>query len=156
MLRRFLGKQRHGFTLLEAMVALLILVLTMPLLNAQMKVFMAAVRVDNMHEVDNWQLANCQLQRFLSHCQVVTCSPHRVKLYHQQEQKDYQLETYRSDATHLMLRLRGATQGHMPLFQQLKTITLTYQAPCLKLTGAFRHSGQTFQQRYYLLPKIKE
>lgn len=155
-LQRLHGKFRPGFTLLEAVFALLILAVSMPLLQGQMKALVMAVQVNNVHERDNWQLANCQLERFLDQCQVVQCRPSRVQLYHLKEQKNYQLETYRPNATHFMLRLRGAERGHMPVFQQLKAVTLTYQASCLTLTAVLRHSGETVQQHYYLEPKTKE
>ncbi|ANK59930.1 ComGF family competence protein [Loigolactobacillus backii] len=138
-------KANHaGFTLAETVLGLFVLVLSVWLLQFQLTQFKRITTYFNDDTTLNFHVANCQLGDFLADSYFVSRSDQQVTFYRMKEKKIYQLEQYQD-----MLRVRGATKGHMPLLQSVANVKMSYQQPILTVKITLRNR-QTFISKQYL------
>ncbi len=145
-MQKLLGRAPAAFTLLETIIALLVFSLTLSLLQTELKQVPRVLQQTFVEEDIRWHMADRQFTNFIAGANFEKSEHNKIYFYQPAKNKHYRIEPYKQ-----MIRLMGEKQGHMPLLIGAEKVTLSYQAPFIKLT-AIMDSGRQYQDEFYLPP----
>lgn len=110
--------RREGFLLAEAVIALLVTVMTLGILQQSLQI-VKKVQFNTRSEVLRWHVYNERIQELFLHSKVTVMGDHHI-VFEVSDTKSYALESYDNDS---MLRMTGADMGgHMPIITGLISI----------------------------------
>ncbi len=114
----FICRSRHeGFMLAEAVIALLVTVMTLGILQQSLQI-VKKVESNTRSEVLRWHISNERIQDLFLHSKVLESNDQQI-IFEVSGNKRYSIESYQNN----MLRMTGAeVGGHMPVLVNLKKI----------------------------------
>lgn len=110
--------RRKGFVLAEAVIALLVTVMTLGILQQSLQI-VSKVQTNTRSEVLRWHIYNERIQDMFLNARIIDFQDHHI-VFESTNNKNYTIESYSNDS---MLRMTGAEMGgHMPIITGLKSI----------------------------------
>lgn len=140
--------KRSGFTLIEMVIALVILILSSQLILATTKTLTHTTQLTQMERQNiNWHISMIELDRFLDDAQFISIEQAN---YEQQLTVAKDLKRrYTLTKTKKELVVSSTKNGYMPLFDGVSRLKMVYHEPFLELEARLS-DGTAYQHECFL------